>query len=548
MNLLFHQLINSASETRADTKALSHQGKSLTYAELRDAVESVAAGLQGSGLQTGDRVAVYLPKQEETVIAFFAISHAGGILVPVNPVLKPAQVAHILSDCGASMLITSKDRLKSLADILPQCKSLKQVIMVDSDETSLPDTPALPHTMLWQELLQKSPAVHPNISADDSVAILYTSGSTGKPKGVVLSHNNLVTGAQSVSQYLEINQDDRILALLPFSFDYGLSQLTTTFHSGACVVLMNYLLPQDVARQIVKEAITGLAAVPSLWSQLATLNWPEAAQQTLRFITNSGSTMPKSTLEALQRQLPKTDIFLMYGLTEAFRSTYLPPEELPRRPTSIGKAVPNATLSVVRPDGGPCDTGEPGELVHSGPLVAKGYWNNPEKTAKHFRPLPGGSPDVQEHNNSVWSGDTVTMDEDGFLYFVGREDDMIKTSGYRVSPAEIEDAIHETGLVREVVVFGVPHPTLGQAIVAVVVEATMSPINSVKNTPGFVEDLLGTCNKILPMFMMPAHIAVRPEIPKTPHGKIDRKYLSKEMQDLFTDNATTTNVANNRTP
>ena len=533
MNLLLHQLINLASETRADTEALSHQGKSLTYAGLRNAVESVAAGLQESGLQSGDRVAVYLPKQEETVIAFLAISRAGGIFVPVNPVLKPPQVAHILFDCGASMLITSNDRVNLLAVVLPQCTALKQIVIVDpdivdSDEASLPDSLAYQHVIRWGELLQQSPISRDStITADDNVAILYTSGSTGRPKGVVLSHNNLVTGAQSVSQYLKMNQADRILALLPFSFDYGLSQLTTAFHSGACVVLMNYLLPRDVPRQVVNEAITGLAAVPSLWSQLATLNWPKTAQQSLRFITNSGSAMPQITLEALQKQLPHTDVFLMYGLTEAFRSTYLPPEELPRRPTSIGKAIPDATLSVVRPDGSPCDPGEPGELVHQGPLVAKGYWNNPQKSAKHFRPLAGKQSGSQLPLPTVWSGDKMTMDEEGYLYFIGREDDMIKTSGYRVSPTEVEDVINGTGLVSEVVVLGAPHPTLGQAIVAVVTPAV--------DTSGLAEKLSGKCKKALPSFMVPLHIEVRSEIPETPHGKFDRKSLAKEFRGLFTN-------------
>jgi acyl-CoA synthetase (AMP-forming)/AMP-acid ligase II len=288
---------------------------------------------------------------------------------------------------------------------------------------------------------------------------------------------------------------------------------------------MNYLLPQDVTKIVAKEAITGLAAVPSLWAQLASLEWPESAQQSLRYITSSGGTMPQPVLAALQQKLPRTDIFLMYGLTEAFRSTYLPPKELTQRPTSIGKAIPNATLSVVRPDGSPCDPGEPGELVHSGPLVAKGYWNNPQKTAKRFRPLPGSSSDVEEPDVAVWSGDSVTMDEDGYLYFIGREDDMIKTSGYRVSPTEIEDVIHETGLASEVVAFGVPHPTRGQAIVAVVKPDV--------DTPTLTENLLRECKKTLPLFMIPMHIDVRPEIPKTPHGKFDRKRLAEELQGLF---------------
>jgi acyl-CoA ligase (AMP-forming) (exosortase A-associated) len=531
MNLLFHQLITSASETGADREALSYQGKSLSYAGLRDAVESVAAGMKSHGLLKGGRVAVYLPKQEETVIAFFAISRAGGIFVPVNPVLKPQQVAHILSDCGASMLVTSADRAKFLAEILPDCANLKQIVIVDADEAVFQDMlrglSIAQQILNWQELLQCGPTEHPDIEADDSVAILYTSGSTGKPKGVVVSHRNLVIGSESICNFLNINKNDRILALLPFSFDYGLNQLTSVIRSGASLVLMNYLLPQEVTKLVAKEAITGLAAVPSLWAQLASLEWPESAQQSLRYITSSGGTMPQPVLAALQQKLPRTDIFLMYGLTEAFRSTYLPPKELTQRPTSIGKAIPNATLSVVKPDGSLCRPGEPGELVHSGPLVAKGYWNNPEKTAKHFRPLPGGSPNVNEPNTAVWSGDTVTMDEDGYLYFIGREDDMIKTSGYRVSPTEVEEVIYETGLVSEVAAFGAPHPLLGQAIVVVVTPAG--------DTTNLAEKLLSECKKKLPSFMIPMHIDVMHEIPKNLHGKFDRKNLAKTAQGLFTN-------------
>jgi acyl-CoA synthetase (AMP-forming)/AMP-acid ligase II len=292
---------------------------------------------------------------------------------------------------------------------------------------------------------------------------------------------------------------------------------------------MNYLLPQEVTKLMVNEAITGLAAVPSLWVQLAGLDWPESAQQSLRYITSSGGTMPQQTLGMLRQKLPNTSIYLMYGLTEAFRSTYLPPEELDSRPTSMGKAIPHARLAVLRPDGTPCGPNEPGELVHSGPLVAKGYWNNPEKTARHFRPLPGPSPDEPE-TPAVWSGDTVNRDEDGYFYFIGREDDMIKTSGYRVSPTDIEEVILETGLAIETAVFGVPHPVLGQAIVAVAVASGKHP-----------DSIRQACNKVLPVFMVPAHIEIRSEIPKTPHGKLDRKYLSQTMQNLFPGNRESSN-------
>lgn len=519
MNSLLHQLIESSAELRPDAEALSHRGDSLSYAALQEAVADTANGLQAQGLTPGERVAIYLPKQLETVIAIFAVARAGGIFVPVNPLLKPSQVAHILADSGASLLITSKNRARLLHEVIADSESLRQVILVDNHEV---DTSQI-DTINWQQLEGHEHRQPAAINPHDSVAILYTSGSTGRPKGVELSHRNLVLGAQSVSCYLGKTSDDRLLAVLPFSFDYGLSQLTTAFHSGASVVLMEYLLPREVINTIVREQITGLAGVPSLWVQLAELDWPEVARNSLRFITNSGGVMPQSVLSTMQNNLPETEFFLMYGLTEAFRSTYLHPEELQCRPTSIGKAIPHAQVSVVREDGSPCAPGEPGELVHAGPLVAKGYWNNPKATAERFRPAPDKQPSpIQE--TVVWSGDTVTMDEEGFLYFVGRADEQIKTSGYRVSSTEVEEVIFASGLVREVAVLAIPDQTLGQAIVAFV-----QPVDESSAT--LEDELRSYCKKALPSFMVPQQIILVSALPKTPNGKIDRKQLAEALKN-----------------
>jgi acyl-CoA ligase (AMP-forming) (exosortase A-associated) len=295
----------------------------------------------------------------------------------------------------------------------------------------------------WQPLLDiPARAGHCVVDAD-MAAILYTSGSTGKPKGVVLSHRNMVTGAKSVASYLENRTSDRILAVLPFSFDYGFSQLSTSFVAGACCVLMDYLLPRDVLRAVERKSITGLAAVPPLWVQLAALLWPASVRKHLRYITNSGGAMPGATLAALRAALPDTKVFLMYGLTEAFRSTYLSPDQVERRPDSIGKAIPNAEILVVREDGSRCAPGEPGELVHRGSLVSLGYWNDRQKTAERFRPAPGQDPGLVLTELAVWSGDTVRTDEEGYIYFIGRRDEMIKTSGYRVSP-RVEEIVYAT--------------------------------------------------------------------------------------------------------
>jgi acyl-CoA ligase (AMP-forming) (exosortase A-associated) len=352
-------------------------------------------------------------------------------------------------------------------------------------------------------------------------AILYTSGSTGHPKGVVLSHRNLVIGAASVSHYLDNDSEDRILAVLPLSFDAGLSQLTTGFHVGATVVLMNYLLPRDVVRTCEQERITGITGVPPLWIKLAGEEWKAETGARLRYFANTGGHMPRPTLDQLRSIFPKARPYLMYGLTEAFRSTYLDPTEVDRRPDSIGKAIPNAQILVVDQNGRECGVGEPGELVHRGALVSLGYWNAPKLTAKRFRPVPGQPKGVTTPEIEVWSGDLVRKDDEGFLYFIGRNDEMIKTSGYRVSPTEVEEVIFRSGLVAEVCAVGVPHEELGQAIVVFAV----APAGQDLDVDGIGE----ACRRQLPRYMVPNDIQARGSLPRNENGKIDRRLLREEL-------------------
>ena len=525
MARLLHELITEQADRCPNAVALVHRQTTLDYAALVRQVAAAARGLLALGLNRGERVAIYLPKQEETVAALFGTALAGGVFVPVNPLLKPEQVAYILRDCNVRILVASRGRADSLESLLPDCPDLHSLILVDA---ASPPTAHAHHLQVlgWPALLALDETRPPARIIDlDMAAILYTSGSTGKPKGVVLSHGNLLAGASSVAEYLGNRADDRILAILPFSFDYGLSQLTTAFLAGARAVLMDYLLPRDVATTVAREGITGLAAVPPMWVQLAPLKWPRAAVDSLRYLTNSGGAMPRATLAALRRSLPKTTPYLMYGLTEAFRSTYLPPAEIDRRPDSIGKAIPNAEILVVREDGTPCAPGEPGELVHRGALVALGYWNDPAKTAERFRPAPGQPPGLPVPELAVWSGDTVRADEEGFLYFIGRKDDMIKTSGYRVSPTEIEEVLYSSGQAAEAAALGIPHPALGQAIVAVI-----KPLRDAFNENG----LINHCKQHLPNFMTPLQIIAYPtDLPRNPNGKIDRKRLVEELRDRF---------------
>ena len=525
MARLLHELILEQAERRPATTAITYRQSQLDYAALAGQIQAVGRGLRALGLNRAERVAVYLPKRLETVVALFGAALAGGVFVPINPLLKPEQVAYILRDCNVRILVTARDRAALLEPALAECSDLHTLVLTD---TASPPPQPLRHWRVldWPALLDAPDGPAPARVIDlDMAAILYTSGSTGKSKGVVLSHRNMLTGAHSVAEYLGNHPEDRILAVLPFSFDYGLSQLTTAFVAGARAVLMDYLLPRDVINTVARDGITGLAAVPPMWVQLAALEWPAAAAASLRYFTNSGGAMPRATLAALRRALPHTTPYLMYGLTEAFRSTYLPPEEINRRPDSIGKAIPNAEILVVREDGTPCAPGEPGELVHRGSLVALGYWNDPVKTAERFRPVPGQHPGLPLPELAVWSGDTARMDEDGFLYFIGRKDDMIKTSGYRVSPTEVEEILYGSGQVAETAALGIPHPALGQAIVAVI-----KPLRETFNESA----LIAHCKQHLPNFMVPLRIIARAsDLPRNPNGKIDRKVLVEELRTLF---------------
>ena len=518
---MLHQLIADSAKRTPDAAALLYKEETLSYRALQQQVERVAAGLRRLGVERDQRVAVYLPKQFETVVAMFGAMAAGGVFVPVNPVLKAEQVGHILRDCETQVLVTSADRALLLGETLAECPALRHLVITGGDALPPAHAAALHH---WAELQRDDRAPSLRRIDADMAAILYTSGSTGRPKGVVLSHRNMLAGADSVATYLENTAQDRLLAVLPFSFDYGLSQLTTAFHRGASVVLMDYLLPRDVIRAVARHRVTGLAAVPPLWNQLAALPWPDEAVESLRYLTNSGGAMPVATTAQLQAALPNTRIYLMYGLTEAFRSTYLPPSEVKRRPESMGRAIPNADIRVVRPDGSECDVDEPGELVHRGALVALGYWGDAEKTAIRFKPAPGQPAGLPNPEVAVWSGDQVRRDAEGFLYFIGRNDEMIKTSGYRVSPGEVEEVVFQMPGIAQAVALGAPHPQLGSGIVLVV-----------QSEDGAVDAdaILAHCRVHLPMYMLPGHVYIATELPRNPNGKIDRKALSTQFARAF---------------
>jgi amino acid adenylation domain-containing protein len=471
---------------RAGDPALVTRDGVLDYAELETAVAALAGWLAGQGLAPGGRVATWLPKTRIACLMPLAVARAGFVHVPVNPLLKHLQVQHILADSGARMLVTQAARAEML--------EVNGVRLVTGDPPL--DGPPLP----------------PSVADPGTLAaLLYTSGSTGRPKGVMLSHANLWLGAISVAHYLKLDPADRVLGVLPLSFDYGQNQLFSTWAAGACVVPFDYLLPRDVYRAIGRERITTLAGVPPLWAQLLDVDPQDIDTSSLKRLTNSGGALTRRLIDGLRERFPRADVYPMYGLTEAFRSTYLDPALVATHPDSIGRAIPFAEIMVVRPDGAAAASDEPGELVHAGPLVAQGYWRDPERTAARFRPAPLWS---QSEGMAVWSGDTVVMDAGGLLRFVGRDDEMIKSAGNRISPTEVEEAITAGGETSEAVAIGVPDERQGQAIVVVA-----------KGDGSGEAALRDRLRRDLPNFMQPARYVWVGELPRNANGKLDRAGL-----------------------
>ena len=477
-----------------DAVALEDKAGTLTYAALEAAVGTLAYRLSRLGMAPGSRVASWLAKTRTACLMPLAAPRAGLVHVPINPALKRAQVAYILADSGAGALVTQAARLAAL------------------ERGDLPDG----CTILAEEALESTGALPPSDAAPDTLAaILYTSGSTGRPKGVMLSHANLWLGAISVAHYLRIESEDRVLGVLPLSFDYGQNQLLSTWAAGARVLPLDYLTARDVVKAVARFGATTLAGVPPLWVQLLDAEWPVEIASKLRRLTNSGGALTPRLVQRLCERFPAADLYPMYGLTEAFRSTYLDPALVDAHPESIGRAIPFAEVTVVRPDGTRASAGEAGELGHAGPLVAQGYWQDAERTAARFRPAPGFA---ASGGMAVWSGDTVVADAAGLLRFVGRDDEMIKSSGNRISPAEIEEAVLAGGETGEAAAFGVADDRLGQAIVVVA------------RGDGTREDELRTrLRRELPSFMQPARYEWRAELPRNANGKLDRPALKEAV-------------------
>ncbi len=505
LSTTFAQLLYDNLGQRSHKVALVDPDRSITFGELAAEVDRLAAYLHASGISPGDRVIVHLRKSIAEVVAMFAIAKAGGVIVNVSPQWTLEQLAYVCDDCRARMLVVEPRVGAALASGGKPATAERILVTTGAPPVDGFDS--------WQAL----PAAPPRnevVRLDTELAsIIYTSGSTGRPKGVMLSHRNILAGARSVARYLGLSEDERLLSVLPYSFDYGLNQLTTMMLVGGTVVHQPVAMAAEIVKALQKHAITGLAGVPPLWSQIVRLlDSTPTALPDLRRITNSGGKIPLNILQRMPAVFPATDIYLMYGLTEAFRSTYLQPHRFSTKMGSIGGAIPNSEIYVIKPGEGLAGPGEQGELVHRGPLVSMGYWERPDATRDKIRPCPELAHLIGDEP-VVYSGDLVKVDADGDLWFLGRNDAMIKTSGFRLSPDEVEDLLSRTGLVGDVVAFGVDDAELGE-----VVHAAVSPLD------GFDTDaLLKKCRSTMPHYMVPRAIHVwEGTMPRTSSGKLAR--------------------------
>ncbi len=503
------------SAGRSPGKTALVAGKSrATFRDLDLASDRLAACLAQKGVARGDRVVVFMDNCAEAIVAIFATLKAGAVFSPVNASTKADKLAYILNNSGAVALITQHKLVAAAADALAEAPSVKLAIVAGASSA-----PALQNALHWREALatDAAPPDFPGIDVDLAM-IIYTSGSTGFPKGVMMTHRNIDAAAQSITTYLENTADDVILNVLPISFDYGLYQMLMAMRLGATLVLeKSFVFPQAVFDVMQRERVTGFPIVPTMAAlilqmrDLAPGRFPD-----LRYITNTAAALPPAHIARLQELFPGVRLYSMYGQTECKRCTYLPPQELAVRPGSVGIAIPNTEAYVVDEGGARVAPGETGELVIRGPHVMQGYWRDEAATAKALKPGPLPSEKV------LHTGDLFRTDADGFLYFVGRKDDIIKSRGEKVSPKEVENVLYALPGIREAAVVGVPDPVLGHAIKAVV---ALEPGVELSR-----EEVIRHCAKHLEDFMVPKVVAFEVALPKSENGKIDRREIAaREM-------------------
>lgn len=507
--MLVQEFLENSSDRLPDKVSLICDGQRLTYAEVDAQANRLANALRAQGLKRGERVVAYLPNSIDLVIAIFAALKAGGVFVAVNHSTKYAKLVYILNNCQARVLITSGRHSDLVARLSQQVSSLQTTVL-----TSKPGTEAdFPGILSFEAVQRAYPSTRPpKINIDlDLACLIYTSGSTGDPKGVMSDHSNVIFAAGSIIQYVGNVEEDVVIGLLPLSFDYGLYQLLMTFKFGGTLVLeKGFTYPAATLQRIEQERATGLPGVPTIFAVLVQMDLSPYDLSSLRYITNTAAALPPSHILALRDKFPQATLFSMYGLTETKRTLYLPPEQLDRRPDSVGIAIPGTEVWLEDETGKRLGRGSTGELVIRGRHVMRGYWNAPEATAQRYRPgpLPG---EMVCH-----SGDLFRMDDEGFLYFVARKDDIIKSRGEKVAPKEVENVLYSLPGVVEAAVVGVPDPILGQAIKAFVV------LDGVELSEAQV---LAHCRANLEDYMLPKAVEFRAALPKTTSGKIKKTDL-----------------------
>ncbi len=484
-------------------------GARYTYDELADKVRRLAATLQRRGVRRGDRIAIFLDNGMEAVVALYAALKVGGVFMPINPLTKKDKLKYILDDAAPACLV-SEARFHAVYDAAMEARSIHTLVLAGPAAGGELNGKGV----RFEQALADPPAVEETGTIDqDLAAIIYTSGSTGQPKGVMLSHRNMLTAAESISTYLGLRQDDIILCALPLAFDYGLYQILMGFKAGARVVLeRSFTFPAKTLEVMAEEQVTVFPGVPTMFSLL--INMDSLARydlRRLRLITNTAAALSERHIDEIRRLFPQAKLFSMYGLTECKRVSYLPPEELHRRPTSVGRGMPNEEVYLVDEYDRRLPFGSTGELVIRGSHVMRGYWGKPEETAQRLKPGPYPGEYV------LYSGDIFRTDEEGYLYFIGRRDDIIKSRGEKVSPKEVENVLYGLSGVLEAAVVGVPDALLGQAIKAFIVLQ-----------PGFhysERDVVKYCLAHLENFMAPKYVEFVRALPQTATGKISKQQL-----------------------
>jgi len=513
-------LENSAKKYPAKT-ALICKDERLTYQQIEEQSNRLAHALIAAGVQRGDRVVTFLPNSVEAVLAIFATLKAGAVFVVLNPSTKSDKLNYILNNCRASAMITWGGRNISDPAGWSETPHLHSVFMLGATDAQAEAVRAAGKKLFPLEEIRNGPGntePPPKRCIDiDLAALIYTSGSTGRPKGVMVTHVNVVSAATSITTYLENTADDVVINVLPLAFDYGLYQLLMMFKMGGTLVLHDsFAFPKVVIDKVIQEGVTGLPIVPTISAMLLQMDLSKYSFPKLRYISNTAAALPLEHIRKLRALFPNVTLYSMYGLTECKRVSYLPPEQLDIRPTSVGRGMPNEEVYIVDQDGSRVGPGVVGELVIRGSNVMKGYWELPEETDRCLKPgpLPG--------EKVLYSGDLFRADEDGYLYFVGRKDDIIKTRGEKVSPREVEDVIYALDGVAEVAVIGVPDPILGSAIKAVL---TLRPGAEVTK-----QDVLRHCAARLEEFMVPKLVEFQASLPKTESGKISKRAIAAEHQ------------------